>query len=74
MGISKTISISNTMKMIANRKNRRENGIRAVWFGSKPHSNGDNFSRSEEVFIDNIIVMITIMVGTTNASIEAINI
>jgi hypothetical protein len=74
MGINKTISISNTMKMIANRKNRRENGMRAVWFGSNPHSNGDNFSRSEEVFIDNIIVIITIMAGTINVSIEASNI
>jgi len=74
IGINKTISISNTMKMIANRKNRRENGMRAVWFGSKPHSNGDNFSRSEEVFIDNIIVIITIMAGTINVSIEASNI
>jgi hypothetical protein len=46
VGISKTISISNTMKIIARRKNRIENGIRALWFGSNPHSNGDDFSRS----------------------------
>ena len=45
-GIRRTISISNTMKMIANIKNRRENGIRALFFGSNPHSNGDVFSRS----------------------------
>lgn len=32
--------------MIANRKNRIENGIRAVFFGSNPHSNADDFSRS----------------------------
>lgn len=31
---------------MANRKNRRENGIRAVFFGSNPHSNGVDFSRS----------------------------
>jgi len=24
-----------------------ENGIRALWFGSNPHSNGDDFSRFE---------------------------
>jgi hypothetical protein len=46
IGISKTISISNTIKMIASRKNRIENGIRAVLLGSKPHSKGEDFSRS----------------------------
>ena len=45
-GISSTISISNTIKIIANIKNRRENGTRALFFGSNPHSNGDVFSRS----------------------------
>lgn len=45
-GINKTISISNTIKIIANKKNRMENGIRAVLFGSNPHSNGEVFSRS----------------------------
>jgi hypothetical protein len=45
-GINRTISMSNTMKIIAKRKNRIENGIRALWFGSNPHSNGDAFSRS----------------------------
>jgi hypothetical protein len=29
-GIRRTISISNTIKIIANRKNRSENGVRAV--------------------------------------------
>mgnify|MGYP003396393058 FL=1 len=28
-------------------KNRKENGTRALFFGSKPHSNGDVFSRSD---------------------------
>lgn len=45
-GISRTISISNTIKMIASMKNRNENGTRALFFGSNPHSNGDVFSRS----------------------------
>lgn len=44
--MSNTISISNTIKMIANRKNRNENGMRAVFLGSNPHSNGVDFSRS----------------------------
>lgn len=44
-GIKRTISISNTIKIIANKKNRMENGIRALWLGSNPHSNGEVFSR-----------------------------
>lgn len=48
IGIRRTISISNTIKMIASKKNRIENGIRALWFGSNPHSNGESFSREEE--------------------------
>jgi hypothetical protein len=46
IGINNTISISNTMKIIASKKNRIEKGIRAVLLGSNPHSNGDDFSRS----------------------------
>ena len=46
IGISKIISISNTRKITARRKNRIENGSRADCFGSKPHSNGESFSRS----------------------------
>lgn len=46
MGINRTISISNTMKIIASRKNRMEKGIRAVLLGSNPHSKGEDFSRS----------------------------
>jgi len=45
-GIRRTISMSNTMKITANRKNRRENGIRALWLGSNPHSKEVFFSRS----------------------------
>ena len=30
------------------RKNRRENGIRAVFLGSNPHSKGEVFSRSAD--------------------------
>lgn len=46
VGISRTISISNTRKITARRKNRVENGIRAVFLGSNPHSKGVDFSRS----------------------------
>lgn len=38
--------MSNTIKIIANIKNRKENGTRALFFGSKPHSKGEVFSRS----------------------------
>jgi len=46
VGIKRTISMSNTIKIIARRKNRIENGVRALWCGSNPHSNGEDFSRS----------------------------
>ena len=46
IGINRTISISNTRKITASKKNRVENGIRAVFIGSKPHSNGDSLLRS----------------------------
>jgi len=45
-GIRRTISMSNTRKITASRKNRVENGRRALSFGSKPHSKGVDFSRS----------------------------
>jgi len=51
IGIRRTISISNTIKITANKKNRVENGIRAEFIGSKPHSNGDVFSRSDDLRI-----------------------
>lgn len=57
IGIRSTISISNTRKMIANRKNRIENGTRDVWFGSNPHSNGELFSRS---FVERVERMVNI--------------
>jgi hypothetical protein len=47
VGINNTISISNTIKIIANMKNRKENGTRALFLGSNPHSKGDIFSRSD---------------------------
>ena len=45
-GIISTISMSKTMKIRPRRKNRRENGMRAVFLGSNPHSKGEVFSRS----------------------------
>lgn len=45
-GINRTISISNTRKITANRKNRKEKGKRAVLLVSNPHSKAASFSRS----------------------------
>lgn len=49
-GKRRTISTSKIKKIIVTRKKRREKGTRAFFNGSKPHSNGDNFSRSLEDF------------------------
>lgn len=51
-GVGRRIAIStskirNTIVII---KNRNENGIREEEKGSNPHSNGDSFSRSDELF------------------------
>ena len=43
-GSSRAISRSNSRNRIATRKNRDENGRRAVPCGSNPHSYGDSFS------------------------------
>ena len=51
-GSNSVISTSKIKKITAIKKNRNENGRRAVPFGSKPHSKGEFFSRSEIVFFD----------------------
>ena len=45
IGIISTISTSNTKKITASKKNRKENGIRAVFLGSNPHSYGEYLFR-----------------------------
>ena len=45
-GSNRTISRSKIRKTTARRKKRREKGSRADPLGSKPHSNGEAFSRS----------------------------
>lgn len=47
-GINKEISTSKIKKITASKKNRIEKGTRADPFGSKPHSNGEAFSRSNK--------------------------
>jgi len=73
-GINNTISISKTIKIIARRKNRSENGMRAVWFGSKPHSKGESFSRSAIDRADSKIVAINTTIGTRIDKILAMSI
>jgi len=73
IGINRTISMSNTMKIIANRKNRMENGIRALWLGSNPHSNGEDFSR---FLVDRMAVSHAIkntINGSVIATVEDVN-
>jgi hypothetical protein len=47
-----------------------ENGIRALWLGSNPHSNGDDFSRSFNVRIVSINDKEKIIIGNTTATME----
>ena len=54
IGKIKAISTSKIKKIIAIRKNCRENGSREDDLGSNPHSNGDLFSRSIMDFFDKI--------------------
>lgn len=72
IGISRTISMSKTIKIIANRKNRMENGIRALWFGSNPHSNGDDFSRDGILRAEILYAMVNKITGSIVAVSEEI--
>jgi len=74
IGIRSTISISNTIKIIASKKNRIENGMRALWFGSNPHSNGEDFSRLKVERIAAIQAIRNTIEGIIIAIIEDINI
>lgn len=52
IGINKAISTSKIRKITAIKKNWIENGIRADLLGSNPHSNGEAFSRSINLFFE----------------------
>lgn len=67
-GINSTISISNTKKITASKKNRRENGMRAVFLGSKPHSKGDFFSRSIVDRADRMLIKAIKIIGRSRAT------
>jgi hypothetical protein len=72
IGIRRTISISNTIKITASRKNRVENGIRAELIGSNPHSNGEVFSRSAEDRILTIKAIVSTIRGIKIHNVEEI--
>lgn len=55
IGKIRAISTSKIKKIIVIKKKCREKGIRAADLGSNPHSNGEDFSRSINDFLDNII-------------------
>jgi len=74
IGNIRAISTSKIKKMIAIKKNRRENGIRAELKGSNPHSKGDDFSRSYRDFFEineassittNAIIKIIVMINNS---------
>lgn len=66
IGKIKAISTSKIRKIIAIKKNRIEKGKREEFIGSKPHSKGEDFSRSIKAFLDNkeakIITIIAIVI------------
>ena len=74
IGISRTISISKTKKITASKKNRVEKGIRAVFIGSNPHSNGDNLFRSLNLREERTKAARITTIGTKNEIIEKINV
>lgn len=71
-GSRSAISMSNTRKITAKRKNRIENGRRALFLGSNPHSNGDVFSRSGIERVEISIIINIRMRGMTKAVIALI--
>lgn len=52
IGRSRVNSTSKIIKITAIKKNCKENGMRAEFLGSNPHSKGLFFSRSENVFFE----------------------
>ncbi|GHU53267.1 hypothetical protein FACS189496_4500 [Bacilli bacterium] len=62
IGSNSAISTSKIMKITATKKNRDENGSRAEFFGSNPHSKGDLFSRSSWVFFEISVAAVITMV------------
>jgi hypothetical protein len=60
------------MKITAIKKNSDENGSRAEFFGSNPHSNGDLFSRSSFIFFEIGVVRIIMATDSRRDSVAVI--
>lgn len=73
IGNNSVISTSKIKKITAIKKNRNEKGNRAVPFGSKPHSKGEFFSRSEIVFFDKRDAIIITRVEINKIIVIAVN-
>lgn len=75
IGKIRAISTSKIKKITVIKKKCNENGIRAEDLGSNPHSNGDDFSRSENDFFDSIIanIIIILAINIINKKIFIIN-
>lgn len=65
------ISTSKIKKIIAIMKNRKEKGSREDSLGSKPHSNGDVFSRSKKDFFE-IVEQVKINMRVININVNLI--
>jgi len=63
-GRSKVISTSKMRNRTARRKNRKEKGERAAFFGLKPHSKGEDFSWLRDVFLKSNVAKIRRMQGS----------
>lgn len=77
IGNSKAISTSKIRKITAIKKNCNLKGSRAESIGSKPHSKGELFSRSINVFFDKILatdIMIIVKVKIISLIIDVIKI
>lgn len=72
IGNRSAISTSKIMKITAIKKNRDENGSRAEFFGSNPHSNGDLFSRSSLVFFEISVVNIMMIADNRMVTVAAV--
>lgn len=74
MGNNKAISISKIRKITAIKKNWILNGIRVEFIGSNPHSNGEFFSRSINLFFDKILAKDIVIIAINIIIVIVVNI
>lgn len=61
IGSKRVISTSKIKKIIVIKKNRKENGIRELFIGLNPHSNGDIFSKFSLNFFEITVVIFMVI-------------